>query len=103
MQLLGPTFLSFKKKNPHPFLCIPIFDNFSQFLIIKKSTIRINTYTLTLNIKLINKLKRHERVYHNHDYCHVDMLEEGKNILKYHHGDKSLPVPFIIYADLEFC
>ena len=103
MQLLGPTFLSFKKKKPHPFLCIPIFDNFSQFLIIKKSTIRINTYTLTLNIKLINKLKRHERVYHNHDYCHVDMLEEGKNILKYHHGDKSLPVPFIIYADLEFC
>ena len=29
------------------------------------------------------------------------MLEEGKNILKYHHGDKSLRVPLIIYADLE--
>ena len=29
------------------------------------------------------------------------MLEEGKNILKYHHGDKSLRVPVIIYADLE--
>ena len=49
----------------------------------------------------LNKLKRHERVCNNHDYCHVDMPEEGKNILKYHHGDKPLRVPFIIYADLE--
>ena len=29
------------------------------------------------------------------------MLEEGKNILKYSTGDKSLKVPFIIYAHLE--
>ena len=25
-----------------------------------------------------NKLKRHERVCNKHDYCHVDMPEEGK-------------------------
>ena len=29
------------------------------------------------------------------------MPEENKNILKYSPGDKSLKVPFIIYADLE--
>ena len=29
------------------------------------------------------------------------MPEEGKNILKYSAGDKSLKIPFIIYADLE--
>ena len=29
------------------------------------------------------------------------MQEEGKNILKYSPGDKSLKVTFIIYADLE--
>ena len=29
------------------------------------------------------------------------MPEEGKNILKYRHGVKSLKVPVIIYADLE--
>ena len=29
------------------------------------------------------------------------MREEGKNILKYSPGDKSLKAPFIIYADLE--
>ena len=49
----------------------------------------------------LNKLKRHERVCNSHDYCHVDMLEEGKNILKYSPGNKSLKVPFIIYSDLE--
>ena len=37
----------------------------------------------------------------NHDYCHVDMPEEGKDILKYRHRNKSLKVPFKNYADLE--
>ena len=51
--------------------------------------------------RTLNKLKKHERVYNDHDYCHVDMPEEGKNILKYSSGVKSLKVPFIIYVDLE--
>ena len=51
--------------------------------------------------RTLNKLKRHERVCNNHDYCHIDMLEEDKNTLKYHHRDKLLRVPFIIYVDLE--
>ena len=42
-----------------------------------------------------NKLKNHERVCNNHDYCHVDMPEEGQNILKYSPGDKSLKASFI--------
>ena len=48
-----------------------------------------------------NKLKKHERLCNNHDYCHIDVPEEGKNILKYSRGDKSLKAPFIIYAELE--
>ena len=51
--------------------------------------------------RLLNKLKKHERVCNDHDYCHVDMPEEDKNILKYSLGDKTLTVPFIIYTDLE--
>ena len=51
--------------------------------------------------RTLNKLKKHERVCNNHDYCHVDMPEEGKNILKYSPGDKSLKLPFIIYKDIE--
>ena len=49
----------------------------------------------------LNKLKKHERACNNHDYCHVDMPEEGKNILKHSPGAKLLKAPFIIYADLE--
>ena len=49
----------------------------------------------------LNKLKKHERVCNNHDYCHIDMPEEGGNILKYSPGDKSLKALFIIYAGLE--
>ena len=49
----------------------------------------------------LNKLKKHERVCNDHHYCYLDMPEEGKNLLKYSSGDKSLKVPFIIYADLE--
>ena len=51
----------------------------------------------------LTKLKKHEfvRVCNNHDYCHVDMPREGKNILKYSPGDKSLKAPFIISEDLD--
>ena len=48
----------------------------------------------------LNKLKKHERVCNNHDYCHVDMPKEHEKI-KYIPGEKSLKVPFIVYADLE--
>ena len=52
--------------------------------------------------RTLNKLKKHERVCNKHDYCHVHMPEEGKNILNYSPVDKSLKAPFIIYADLEY-
>ena len=46
-----------------------------------------------------NKLKKPERVCHDHDYCCVDMPKEHK--MKYLPGEKSLIVPFIIYGDLQ--
>ena len=48
-----------------------------------------------------NKLKRHKNVRENDDYCCVDMPNEDNKILKYNHGEKSMKVPLIIYADLE--
>ena len=48
-----------------------------------------------------NKLKKHKKVCKNHDYCYVKMPEEYNKILKYNEGEKSMKVPFIIYADLE--
>ena len=48
-----------------------------------------------------NKLKKHEKVCNDHDYCCVQMPNEENKILKYSYGEKSLKVPFIIYANLE--
>ena len=48
-----------------------------------------------------NALEKHERWYGNNDYCHVEMPNEDNSKLKYNHGEKSLKVPFTIYADLE--
>ena len=47
-----------------------------------------------------NKLRKHERLCNNHDYCRVDMPKEHEKI-KYLPGEKSLKAPFIIYTDLE--
>ena len=47
------------------------------------------------------KLKKHENVCKNHDYCYTEMPKEDNKILKYNHGEKSMKAPFIIYADME--
>ena len=49
----------------------------------------------------LNKLKKHERVFKNNDYCRIHIPEEHKKI-KYVPGEKSLKAPFIICADLEY-
>ena len=56
-----------------------------------------------------NKLKKHENVCKNHDYCYVEMSNEDNKILKYNHGEKSLKVPFLFMltchnnADMSTC
>ena len=45
------------------------------------------------------KLKKHEEVRHDHDYCYVEIPDKDKKILKCDHGEKSLKTPFITYAD----
>ena len=48
-----------------------------------------------------DKLEKHERLCNNHDYCHTEMPTEDNNTLKYNHREKSLKVPWVIYADFE--
>ena len=53
----------------------------------------------------LNKLKKHERVCNNHDYCRIDMPQEHEKI-KYLPGDKSLKALFIAYVDfkkMQYC
>ena len=48
-----------------------------------------------------HKLEKHKKICENHDYCHVEMPTKGNNIIKYKRGEKSIKMPFTIYADLE--
>ena len=48
-----------------------------------------------------NKLKKHEKVCNDHDYCYVEMPDEFNKILKQNYVEKSLKAPFMIYADLK--
>ena len=48
-----------------------------------------------------NKLEAHKKICENHDYCHIEMPTKNNNTIKYNHGEKSMQLPFVIYADLE--
>ena len=48
-----------------------------------------------------SKLKKHEKICKNHDFCHLKMPDVDNNILESKPRKKSLKHPFIIYADLE--
>ena len=48
-----------------------------------------------------NKVEAHKNICENHDYCLVEMPTKNINIIKYNHGEKSMKLPFVIYADLE--
>ena len=48
-----------------------------------------------------NKLEAHKKICENHDYCHVEMPTNDNNTIQYNQGEKSIKLPFIVYADLE--
>ena len=48
-----------------------------------------------------NKLKKHQKVCENHDYCYAETPEKDNKIIKYNQEEKSMKVAFIICADLE--
>ena len=48
-----------------------------------------------------NKLNAHKKICENNEYCNIEMHSPNNNLIKYNQGDKSLKLPFIIYADLE--
>ena len=48
-----------------------------------------------------NKLDAHKKVCKNRDYCRVEMPNKDNNKIKYNQGEKSIKLPFTVYADLE--
>ena len=50
-----------------------------------------------------NKLEAHEKICENRDYCHVEMQTNDNNTIKYNQGEKSIKLPFIVYAIWNAC
>ena len=49
-----------------------------------------------------SKLDLHKKICEDRDYCSVEMpTKNNNNIIKFHHGETSMKVPSVIYADLE--
>ena len=48
-----------------------------------------------------NKLEVHKKICKNHNYCDVEMPTKDNNTIKYNQGEKSIKLPFVVYADIE--
>ena len=42
---------------------------------------------------------KYKKICENYDYCHVEMPTKDNNIIKYNQGEKSIKLPFVVYAD----
>ena len=51
--------------------------------------------------RTINNFELHRKICENHDYCCVEMPTKDNNLIGYNQREKSIKMPFIIYADLE--
>ena len=49
----------------------------------------------------MDKLKKHELVCDNHDYCKILIPDDKNKVLKYASGSKSLKMAHVIYVDIE--
>ena len=77
--------------------------NLSGLLRRKRSTHKEDFYCLNCfrSYRTRNKLEAHKKICENHNYCNVEMPTKDNNITKYNQGEKSIKLPFVIYADLE--
>ena len=80
-----------------------VVKNLSGLLIGITSTHKEDFYCLNCfhSYRTENKLEAHKKICENHDYCYVEMPTKNNNIIKDNHGEKSMKLPFVIYADLE--
>ena len=100
-----------KRKNQIFFLMIADCEKW-HYLAVKKLSALLRGITLNHKVDFYclnclhsfrteNKLKKHEKVCKNHDYCYKEILKEDNKILKYNHREKSMKILFIINDDTE--
>ena len=46
-------------------------------------------------------MKHTKKICENRDYCRVETPTKDNNAIKYKHREKSIKLPFVVYADLE--
>ena len=46
-----------------------------------------------------NKLEAHKKICENRDYYRVEMPTKDNNAIKYNQVEKSIKLPFVVYAD----
>ena len=61
----------------------------------------INCLNCLHSYRTKSKLKKHEKICKNHDFCHQKMPHAKNNISESKPGKKSLKHAFAIYADVE--
>ena len=65
-------------------------------------TLNLKDLKLTANeSKDIIKLIAKKRSTTTKKHCNIEMPFNDNNLIKYNQGEKSLKLPFVIYADLE--
>ena len=67
------------------------------------STHKEDCYCLNIfgSYRTRNRLEAHKKICENHDYCNVEMTTKDNNTIKYKQEEKSINLPFVVYADLE--
>ena len=65
----------------------------------QKSKINYDYINRLYSFRTIKKLQSHEKECKNNDYCYLKKPDESDKILKFKQDEKSIKVPFVIYAD----
>ena len=78
--------------------------NLSTFLIGITSKHHGNLHWLNClySFRTENKLKSHEKIFKNKNFCGIVMPSEKDNILEFNQYMKSDKMPYIIFADIEY-
>ena len=79
------------------------FKSFSRLMCNKSSKSHENYYCHGCfdSLRCQSTLEKHTQLSKDHEYCKINLLQEGKNIKKYKCGTKTLRMNHIIYLDLE--
>ena len=57
--------------------------------------------SITFSFSERNKLDLHGNICKSNGYCNIVKPEEDMSMLRYHHEQKQIEIPFFLYEDAE--